>query len=723
MQVKFRFRRAFDCRVFVVLVLGTCFLAPLDCLSQVQVVTEHNDVTRSGANTNESILTPANVASTTFGKLFTQPVDGYIVGQPLYLSSVQFPNGTTHNVVYVATQHDSVFAFDADTTQAPLWSVSFIDPANGVTTQPISPLDYGCPGTAFKEIGIVGTPVIDPVAGTLFVVAKTMENGAYIFRLHSLSVTTGADVIPPAVISATAMTNTGTLQFNGAIQMQRPALLLEDGTIYVAFGSNGCDIYPYHGWLIAYSEANLQQVGAFVDTPNGKQGAIWQSGGGPAADSDGTIFLATANGTFDGTQGSDYGDSLIHLSAAADGLAVLDSFTPYDQATLFADDIDLGSGGVVLLPDQTGPYPHEMVGGGKEMTLYLVDRDNMGGYNSSDNNQVIQSIPNVSQGELDSVPAYWNGNVYVTGLSDSVKAFSLSNGLLSPQPTSETPVKAGMGGISVTANGTSNGILWDIQGSSPAIFYAFNAANLGTELYSSTQAKLERDKLGSVPRFAVPTVANGKAYIGGWTALSIYGLLPLISTVAGNNQSEYVGTTLPVTLQLNTMDAYQGNPIANVPVTCSDGGDKGTFGSPMPLITNSQGQAFATYTLPKKSYNVTITCTSTGFVAGTFSETAIAGPPTIQTIISGNNQTGVVNSPLAAPLVMEVRDQYHFGVPGLTVTFSDGGAGGSFSSPSTITDNLGNVSTAYTTPNNPGKITITASTGGLNPVSFKVTVN
>jgi hypothetical protein len=700
-----------------------CLLSSL-ASSQVQVATEHNDASRTGANLNETILTRANVNSNLFGKLFVQTVDGYVVGQPLYLSSVKFPDGSTHDVVYVVTQHDSVFAFDGDSYQAPLWSVSFIDPAAGITTVPMSLSDYGCTGTAFKEIGIVSTPVIDPAAGTLFVVAKTLENGAFVYRLHALSVTTGADVIPPVVISASIATNNGTLQFNSAIQMQRPALLLENGTIYIGFGSNGCDVYSYHGWLLAYSEATLQPVGAYVDTPEGQKGAIWQAGGGPAADSDGSIFLATANGTFDGnTGGSDYGDSLIHLRPADAGLTLLDSFTPYDQEAMFENDLDLGSGGVVVLPDQSGPYQHEMVGGGKEGTLYLVNRDGMGGYNPSGNTQIIQSIPNASSGELDSVPAYWNGNVYITGLKDYTKAFSLSNGLLSLQPTSQTSVLTGLGGISVTASGSNNGILWDIQGSSPAIFYAFDATDLGTELYGSNQAKSSRDKLGSVPRFAVPTVANGKAYIGGWTALTVYGLLPLISPVTGNNQSAYVGTTLPVPLQLQTVDAYLGNPIANASVTCKDGGVLGTFGASMPMVTNSQGQASTTYTLPKKSQNITITCTAGGFVSGTFSEVAVAGPPSTQVILSGNYQTGPVDTQLPSPFVLQVRDQYHYGIPGLTVIFSDGGAGGSFSSASVTTDSLGNATTFYTTPNTSGKVTVTASTPGLNPSDFKVTVN
>jgi hypothetical protein len=701
---------------FCVCLLSSCF-----AFSQVQVLTEHNDVSRSGANTNETLLTTTNVNFNAFGKLFTQSLDGFVVGQPLYLSAVAFPDGSTHNVVYVATQHDSVFAFDGDTDQAALWKVSFINPAAGITTVPIS--DFGCAGTAFTEIGIVSTPVIDPVAGTLFVLAKTLENGGYVFRLHALSVTTGADVVPPTVIAASVSTNSRTLQFNPSIQMQRPALLLENGTIYIGFGSNGCDTYAYNGWLLAYSETSLQQVGIFVDTPNGRQGALWQAGGGPAADTDGTIFLATANGTFDAnTGGSDYGDTMLHLSSASSGLTVLDSFTPFDQETMFLNDLDLGSGGVTLLPDQSPPHIHEMVGGGKEGTLYLVDRDNMGGFNAAGDTQIVQSIPGASTGELDSVPAYWNGSVYIGGQGDHIKAFSLSNALLSPQPTSQTSLSAIVpGSVSISSNGSNNGILWAIPENNPAVFYAFDASNLSTVLYSSVQAGT-RDALGVTPKFVAPTVANGRVYIGGVSALTAYGFLPLISPIAGNNQSAYAGTTLPLSLQVQAVDAYQGNPIANASVTCKDGGVGGTFSAVMPMVTDGQGQASTSYTLPKRSQTITITCTSTGFATGTFSESDVAGPVTRAIIISGNKQTGPVSMPLPAALVAQVVDPYGYGVPGVSVTFSDGGAGGAFSAASVITDSIGEASAVYTTPTNPGTVTITASTSGLTSLKFSEVV-
>ena len=704
--------------VLTLLMLAVFVLNPSSGWSQVQVVTEHNDVSRSGANLNETLLTPAKVNFNLFGKLFTDAVDGYIVGQPLYLSGLKFPNGSTHNVVYVTTQHDSVFAFDADSPQAPLWTVSFINPSAGITSVPIA--DFGCSGTGYSEIGIMGTPVIDPVAGTLFVVAKTLENGAYVFRLHALSVTTGTDRTTPAVISASAPTSSGSLQFNPALQMQRPALLLANGAIYMAFGSNGCDTYAYHGWLLAYSESTLQPLATFVTTPNGKQGAIWMAGGGPAADSDGTIFLASANGTFDANNGGfDYGDSLLRLNPASSGLTVLDYFTPYNQQELSSGDIDLGSGGVILLPDQDSPYTHELLGGGKEGTLYLVNRDGMGGFNSTGDTQIIQSIPGASIGELDSVPAYWNGNVYINGLGDYVKAFSLANDALSNSPTSQSPTRTVTpGSLAISSNGTTNGILWSLMANNPAYLYAYDATNLNTVLYTSAQAASLRDKVGITAKFIPPTIANGKVYIGGTTALTVFGMLPLISPATGNNQSAFVGTTLPLALQVQAADAYQGNPIPNTAVTCKDGGVGGVFSAVMPMLTNTQGLASTSYTLPKKAQTVTITCTSTGYRNGVFKEVAIAGPVSRDIIVSGNRQSALAGTQLTQPLMMQVLDPYGFGVPGVTVTWSDGGAGGSFSTTSATADSLGRASTSYTLPSKAGTFTISASTAGLVPLKF-----
>jgi hypothetical protein len=703
--------------------LGMCMVVAAAAMGQVQVLTEHNDGFRDGANTNETVLTPANVNFSTFGKLFTLGVDGYIVGQPLYLPGVQFPDGSTHNVAYVATQHDSVFAFDADQNGPPLWTTSYINPAAGITSVPIS--SFGCPGTNFTEIGIMSTPVIDPVQGTIYVLAKTEENGAFVFRLHGLSLSTGQDVIAPAVISTSASTKKGTLQFNPAIEMQRPALLLSNGTIYVGFGSNGCDSYAFHGWLLAYDELTFDLVGTFLTTPNGTDGAIWQSGGGPAADVDGTIFLSTGNGTFDAnTGGLDYGDSMLRLNPASSGLSVLDYFTPYDQKTLADQDLDLGSGGVLLIPDPDGSGTHEVIGGGKEGTLYVVDPDGMGGFNPINDSQIIQSIPNASTGELDDVPAYWNGFVFIGGEDDYVKAFSVTNGLLSTTPVSQTPNVFNIGGsgsVSVTSNSQlGNGILWaTLHSGNAATLFAFSATDLTAELYSSKQAKLSRDALGGVAHFTTPTIADGRVYIGGLKALTVYGLLPVLSPAVGNNQSVYAGTTLSFQAEVN--DAYVGNPVPSISVTCKDGGVGGTFSSGT-VVTNSKGQAAFSYTVPHKGQNITITCTNPGTTTATFSETVVNGPATRALIESGNNQTEPISTLLPVALSVQIYDQYNFGVSGVVVTWSDGGAGGVFSAPRSTTSSVGKDSTFYTTPATAGTYYITATTPGITPAKFRVTV-
>lgn len=689
-----------------------------------QVSTEHNDVLRSGAYTTETKLTYANVNSGQFGKLFTDAVDGFVVGQPLYIPGMHLPDGTTHNVVYVATQHDSVYAFDADSAGPPLWQVSFINPAAGITSVPIS--NYGCTGTGFTEVGIMSTPVVDQTAGAIYLVAKTLENGSYIFRLHALSLTTGEDILPPVVISASISTQKGTVQFNPATQMQRAGLLLLNGTLYLGFGSNGCDTFVFHGWLLAYSQSTLQKMATFLTTPNGSNGGIWQGGGGPAADSDGTLFLATGNGTFDAnTGGSDWGDSVLHLDPATSGMGVIDSFTPFDQASLNTNDVDLGSGGVLLLPDQSGAHPHELVIGGKIGTLYLLDRDSLGHYNSSGDTQVVQSIPNAVAGEMHGVPAYWNGNIFVAGDNDHIRAFSLSNGLLSSQPTSMTSVlfnQSGPESISVSSDSSlNNGIIWGlIHGGSVSYLYAFKASNLASQLYSSTQAPSGRDAIKGVPHFQTPTIANGKLFIGGTNMLYVFGLLPSLSPSGGNKQTGYLGTTLPVPLTISAKDVYSGNPLANISLTCKDGGLGGTFSNPTP-VTNSQGQASTTYTLPVKRMTITITCTSPGFAPASFSETAASGPATRIVASSGNYQVAPVSTKLPKPLVATVYDSHGYGVQGVSVTFSDGGAGGSFSCTTCATAYNGQASTVYTTPANSGLINVTASVAGLTSITFKVT--
>jgi Bacterial Ig-like domain (group 2) len=497
------------------------------------MLTYHNDLGRTGQNLNETILTPSNVNSAQFGKLFSYPVDGGTYTQPLYVQSVTVGNQGVHNVVYVATEHDSVYAFDADgKVGTPLWHVSFINPAAGITTVPPPNPDDAFPE---GEIGITGTPAIDPASGTLYVVSYTMENGQSVYRLHALDLGTGAEKLSgPVVVTATVFgTGDGTdgqgnVPFDPAWHVQRQALLLLNGVIYVGFASHG-DIRPYHGWLLAYSATTLKQAAVFSDTPNGLQGGIWESGSGPAVDANGDIYISTGNGTFDAAAGGlDYGDSVLKLDPSS--LAVLDYFTPFNQGTLAAEDFDLGSGGPMLLPDQPGSHPHLLVVAGKEGRIYALDRDNLGGYSAVSDIGAVQELT----GQIDlnlSTPAYWQGNIYYIGNHDTLRMFSLTNGTLSSAPIVSSQTAFGYPGpiVSISANGLTSGIAWLVNASNfksggPAQLYAYDATDVSHELYDSTQAG-SRDTPGAANKFALPTVFNGKVYVGTASELDVYGLL------------------------------------------------------------------------------------------------------------------------------------------------------------------------------------------------------
>jgi hypothetical protein len=687
---------------------------------QSDVLTQHNDNMRSGWNANESLLTPASVNVNSFGKLFTQNVDGIIVTQPLYASNVLMNDGKVHNVVYIATQHNTVYAFDADNMRGsnatPLWAVSLND---GGTSDPIS--DFGCNGTHYSEIGIMGTPVIDPAKTTLYVVAKTLTGTVRAFSLHALDITTGSERLGgPVVISATS----GSVTFAPTYQMQRPALLLENGSIYVGFGGNGCDQYTYNGWLFAYNAQNLQQQAAFVVAPNGLRAAIWQGGAGPAADANGNIYVVTANGTYDGPDGdNDYGDSVLKMGWSGNVFGILDYFTPYNQKQIAQDDLDLGSSGPLLLPDQPGLYPHELIAGGKAGTVYLVNRDNLGQFDP-DTDQVIQSLPQAVPNDLVGDPSYWNGNVYIAGDLDFIKQYALVNGLLTSAPVSQTTVAfngAGPASTSITSNGNTNAILWAIRHTSAALF-AFDPNNLATKFYDSTQALQSRDKMVTVARFVTPTVTKGKVYIGGTSALQVFGLLPLLSVGTGNNQTGVVKTILPVSLTIVATDAYTSALLAGVPVTCKDGGAGGVVLPSATQTTDANGTATFSYQLPPTLRTVTITCTSPGYTNALFRETSTVGPPVHLTISSGNRQTAPPNTPLPAPLVVKVTDSHGYGVPGVTVAFTDNGAGGTLSASTALTNAQGTASVQYTTGSKTGTVTITGSTTGLKLVNFKETV-
>jgi len=501
------------------------------------IFTYHNDTARTGQNRQEFALTLTTVNQTQFGKIFSCVLDGYAYAQPLYVANLAIPGQGIHNVVFVATEHDSVFAFDADNTAcSQLWMTSFINPNAGTTTVPSGDV---LSSDIVPEIGITGTPVIDPQSGTLYVVAKTKENGTYFQRLHALDITTGAEKFGGPVVIQASVSGSGdgsvggNLAFDPLRQNQRAALLLVNGVVYIAFASYG-DNDPYHGWMLGYNAATLQQVAVFNATPNGSRGGIWQSGNGPAADSSGNVFVIIGNGTFDADVGGiDFGDSFLRLSTNAGGLTLVDFFTPFNQAFLAASDLDLGSTGPLLLPDQAGTaHPHPVLGAGKDGNGYLVDRDNMGHFRSTDNSQIVQTI-SISTSGVFGVPAFWQNNIYFLGVNDVLKAFQLSGGLLSTTPTSQASTAFGFPGATpaISANGSTNGIAWVLDNSAfatsgPAVLHAYDATNVATELWNSSQAANSRDQAGPAVKFTVPTVVNGRVYVGGQNQLTVFGLLP-----------------------------------------------------------------------------------------------------------------------------------------------------------------------------------------------------
>jgi hypothetical protein len=498
------------------------------------------DMLRTGLNDRETVLTPANINATHFGKLFSYAIDGVSDASPLYVPNVNIPGQGAHNVVYVATEHDSVYAFDADGSSAgPLWHVSFLGP--GVTSVPA---DDVASDDISPEIGITGSPVIDPATNTLYVVAKTKEvsggTTTYVHRLHALNATTGMEKPGGPVVIQASVPGTG-VGGNGSIvpfislrENQRPALLLTNGVVYVAFASHG-DVLPYHGWVLGYRASDLQQVLAYADTADGSQGGIWQGADSLATDATGNLYVVTGNGTFDAnTGGRDYGDSIMRLSASG---IVLDYFTPHDQAHLNTKDLDLGAGGPTLLPDQPGPHPHVAVAAGKNGTIYVVDRDNMGGFRPADDSQIVQSLVSVFPINY-RAPVYWNGHLYFSADLDHIKSFQVTSGLLSTAPTSQSALFVNFPGATLrpSANGTDNGILWAIERIDaplvpmPGVLHAFDASNLGIELYNSTQAPNNRDGLDFAAKWSAPLVANGKVFVATNSSLNAFGLLPDVDT-------------------------------------------------------------------------------------------------------------------------------------------------------------------------------------------------
>ena len=497
--------------------LGLCLLSGRSA-AQTPVLTWHYDNARTGSNLTETVLTPANVNYKTFGKLSTKPVDGFVVGQPLYVPNLNLPGLGTHNVVFVATMHNSVYAFDADDLNpSPLWYTSILTYSPAGATAVPSTVKHNALTTAWIELGILSTPVIDLVGGTLYLVAETYENSHIVHRLHALDITTGVEKLGgPATIAATYTDNGATTTFKDFYQMNRPGLLLANGQIFIAWGSNGNNAHS-QGWVMSYDATTLQPVGAVTVEPGKTLASIWQKGAGIAADSVGNVYGVTGEGPY--APSSNLSESAVKFNAT-NGLQLADFFSPYNYSVLGKADQDLT--GLVLLPPQAGPHPNEMIAIGKEGTIYLLNRDQMGSVCQTCaglDAQIVQEIPQ-GAGIGGGNPSYWNNTVYFTATHNPLLAYTLQNGMLVLPPAQTTQKLAGGGHSFITSNGTTNGILWTMNGVN---MYALNAVTLKV-LYNTSQAPNHRDTLPPTPHFPQAIAADGKIFIATKNSLVTFGL-------------------------------------------------------------------------------------------------------------------------------------------------------------------------------------------------------
>ncbi len=531
------------------------FLAVCLARADVAVLTQHNDLARTGANLAETTLNVTNVNTNAFGLIFTRAVDDQIYAQPLIMTNVNLGTNGVHNIVIVATVNDSVYAFDADNSasNAPYWQVSFLS-ANAVA--PANTDMTGACGGSYKDFsghcGIVGTPVIDPTNSTIYLVARTKENGStFVQRVHALDITTGAERPNSPVIITASVPGTGdgssggVITFDSQKQNQRPGLALVNGVVYISWASH-CDWGPYHGWLIGYDASSLQRVVVYNDTPNGSDGGIWMSGQAPCADTNGNLFISVGNGTVGTTSNrrdlTNRGESFLKLTRSGTNLLVDTFFTPFDFTNLENGDIDLGCAGLILIPGTS-----LTCSGGKEGKLYLVNRDNMGGLSSSTNadTNIVQSF-SLGSHQIHGGPVWWDGPdgsyLYVQAASDYLRQYKYNpaTGMLNLPNYAQSPTAAASGqpgGImSLSANGTNagSGILWathNLSGDAnqqvrPGILHAYNAQNVTNEIWNSEQLS-SRDTVGNLAKFVPPTVANGKVYLATFSnRLNVYGLLP-----------------------------------------------------------------------------------------------------------------------------------------------------------------------------------------------------
>lgn len=609
-------RRFVSAGVFATLVIICPIISPAQTFSGV--LTQHNDNGRTGQNLDETTLTPANVNQKKFGKVFSYSVDGQVYSQPLYVPQVTIPGQGTHNVVYVETQNDSLYAFDADGKQSTaLWQVSFVNPGQGITPVPCKTdgnSDISC--GVYPIYGINSTPVIDPSSGTMYLLTRTDNNGTYYQTLHAIDITTGAEKFGGPVNVSGSVPGTGAGSAGGVVHfdplkdVQRAGLLLLNGTVYIGWAGAA------HGWIMGYNAQTLKQTAIFNTTPNAQLGGVWASGNGLVADESGNIYAAVGDALFDAnTGGSDYGDSLLQLNSE---LNVLQYFTPDDQSCRQLNDLDLGSAGPMLIPGV-----NELLIAGKggapcdtnpvAARMYLLNTESLGGYNANEDSDIEDVIG--APGGYWSSSAYWQGasSGYVysagmgakTGAGDYLRTYTVTNGLVSTTPIAENAVLFPAGATpSVSANGSNNGIVWAIErpeaigvqpGTGAAVLYAYNAtptyvsssnSYVMTMLYNSAQAIVHgvpRDRGGCANKFAVPTIANGKVYVGTQNELDIFGLygsgsLNGPNLYLGNPCYTFAASAIGTTVKEAVEVLNSGNQtltISNIAVTGNNAADFG----------------------------------------------------------------------------------------------------------------------------------------------------
>lgn len=608
------------------------------------VLTQHNDQGRTGQNLNEVILTPSNVNSTQFGLLHNLSVDGKVDAQPLYVSGQIMSDGQPHNVLIVATEKDSVYAFDAD-SGATLWQVSVLGSGESPSD------DRGC-GQVSPTIGVTGTPVIDLNSGpngTVYLVAMSKNSSAYFQRLHALNLKTGSEQFAgPVTIQGTYPgtgddSSGGNVVFDPKQYKARPGLLLSNGAVYIGWSSH-CDDQPYTAWLMGYNESTLARISLVNFTPNGQEGSIWQAGAGPAADAQGNIYFLMANGTFDTTLTSagfpasgDYGNGFMKVAPfEVGGLTVTDYFTMSNTVSESNGDEDLGSGGAMLLPDMVdanGVTRHLAVGAGKDANIYIVDTDNMGKF--SPTQDLNYQLPATLGGGVWSSPAYFNGMLYYGASGDVIRAYQFSQARLASSPFSESTHAYPYPGAtpSISANGTSNGIVWVAENTSPAVLHAYGATTLGTELYNTNTAASSRDHFGAGNKYIVPTIANGKVYVGTTASVGVFGLLP--------------GNTKPAIVSSLTASGTTGTPFRYQIAATNGATSFGATPLPAGLVFNAASGVIAGTPSVAGTTSVTISASNTGGTVSATLSISISNPcpitltPATRSFPSGGGNTTV----------------------------------------------------------------------------------